>query len=251
MQTLYHGGSAAVLDRVKKYGLQPCAIHKGKDNWKHTVTSNKNAVYLTNAYPFHFAAVASDEKVGVIYEIDPDYLLPWLLCPDEDFMEQGTRHSGPTPEVPHLAPTNWSMKKRTIHYRKIAKYNPEMAKLSLERMGTAGYYGTIPWEGISRHVIIDWRKLPFQFRLQAVDSTISIINYKILKERHQAFIRWFFNDPVTAMELSGNAQWRTAKATDADGNDVTDKMKADYDKQDAHLAEIMQQREGLTVSING
>jgi len=244
---LYHGGSATVLDRVKKYGLQPRAIHKGKDNWKHTVTSNKNAVYLTSTYPWHFAAVASNEEVGVIYEIKPLYLLPWLLCPDEDFLEQASRGHGPGPKSPHAAPTDWSMKKRTMHYRRLARYNQKLAAPSLETMGTAAYYGTIPWKGISRYVIIEWKKLHFEFRLRALDSQISILNYKILQDRHKAFVRWFFDDPVTPGELTGGNVWRNAIVEGPDPEGQVKKLNEQYDKMDAGMAQIMQQRDGLTV----
>src|SRR5262249_35818377 len=85
---LYHGGSAAVLEKVKRSGLQPRGLHKGKDNWKHTVTSNKDSVYLTNAYPWHFAAHACQSKgTGIIYEVNTDLLLPWEFAPDEDYLE--------------------------------------------------------------------------------------------------------------------------------------------------------------------
>lgn len=201
---LYHGGSAQIIDCVMQEGLQPRSKTKAKDNWKHTVTSNKDAVYLTTAYPWHFAACATgpNEK-GVIFEVSKELLPPWKLCPDEDFMEQASRALDPSPEQPHLAQRGWSMKKRTIHYRKIARHNPHLAKESLHYMGTCAFYGVIPVSAITRYVIIDWSKLDPSMRLRAVDSMVSCTNYRILADRHRAFVRWFFNDPVTAQELDG------------------------------------------------
>jgi hypothetical protein len=115
---LYHGTSAALIPRLEREGLLPRTHSKNKGNWGHTVPSNPKAVYLTDAYAWHFAA-ASSKDTGLILEIDKSKLKPWKLAPDEDFLEQVSRKIGP-PEHPHLAPTDWSMKKRTLFYRKTA-----------------------------------------------------------------------------------------------------------------------------------
>jgi hypothetical protein len=205
---LYHGTSAKILDRLKREGIMPRAKSKGKGNWKHTVTSNKDAVYLTTAYPWHFAACAAKEEPGLILEIDRDELLPWALCPDEDFMEQCSRKCEATEQNPNLAPTDWSMNKRTMFYRKIARFNPDLADVSLEHMGTCAYYGTIPWSAVTRYVTVDWTKLHMRMYMQAVDSMVSALNYKILQDRHKAFVRWFFDDAVMADEITGDAHLR-------------------------------------------
>lgn len=244
MNVLYHGGSAAVLERVKREGLVPRVIHKGKDNWKHTVTSNKNSVYLTTAYPWHFAACASDKgQKGVIYEINRDLLLPWLLCPDEDFMEQASRACPPDDEHPHMAPTDWSIKKRTMHYRKIARYNAALADVSLEHLGTVGYYGKIPWKAIKRYVLIDWTKLHPATHMQAVDSMVSCLNYRILQDRHKAFVRWFFNDPVTAAEVCGSALWLS--------EGIDEKLRKHEEERTEAWSIILAERAGLELVETG
>lgn len=194
---LYHGTSADLLDQIKANGLQPRAKSRHKGNWKHTIQSNRNAVYLTDAYPFHFAATSGPNKPGLILEIAEESLLPWLLCPDEDAIEQSTRRT----QIKGGAPLDWSMEKRTKFYRKLAPFNPELASVSLQAMGTAGYYGTISFEAVTRYVIIDWKKMDPNLYLMAVDTMVSVLNYKILKERHRALVRWFFDDPVTASDL--------------------------------------------------
>src|SRR4029077_2272680 len=129
-------------------------------------------------------------------------LLPWLLCPDEDALEQGTRRTEPT-KTNGMAPTTWSMDKRTRHYRKIAPFNPALAETSLAVMGTVAYYAHIPFRAVTRYVTIDWKQLDMALYLQAADTTVSVLNYRILADRHRALVKWFFNDPVDAVELMG------------------------------------------------
>lgn len=232
---LYHGTAASLLPKIQKEGLLPRAMSKGKDNWKHTVTSNKDAVYLTNAYAFHFASHASDDKQGLVLEIDRDKLLPWLLAPDEDFMEQCSRGVEPSPERPHFAPTNWDMKKRTRHYRKIARFNPNLADASLEAMGTAAYYGPIPWSTVTRYVLIDWKAIDVSMYMHACDTMVSAINFRILKERHFALTRWFFGDPVKVEDLTGITE------------DQVKEMGELWQKRQQHAAQVLQKQKGLTI----
>jgi hypothetical protein len=242
MQLLYHGTAAACLEGIKREGILPRAKSKTKGNWAHTVISNRDAVYVTTAYPWHFAACASDEKKdGLILEINRERLLPWKLCPDEDFMEQATRRQGP-PDYPGFAPTDWPTKKRTEFYRKIARYNPasdsnNLADKSLNSLGTAAYYDTIPWRAVTRYVSIDWAKMHMRLRIQAVDSMVNTLNYRILKDRHAAFIRWFFGDPVDPEEMD---TWGA-------GMELPPDMKAIRERSLAQVREALANREGLTV----
>jgi len=184
MEKLYHGTTLTHLPQIMAKGIVPRAKSKVKGNWEGTVNSNRNAVYLTTAYPWHFAAAASKDQMGLVLEIKSEELLPFKLAPDEDFLEQLTRNIGPSEAAPNLAPIDWGMVKRTKFYRKVARFNPNLAPISLAKMGTAAYYGTIPWSAVSRYVIIDWSKLPWQLKLQATDSQVSIINYQVLSEKH-------------------------------------------------------------------
>jgi hypothetical protein len=238
MPMLYHGSHEQALPRIQRDGILPRAKSKGRNNWDHTVTSNRDAVYLTDAYAWHFASAACNKNErGLIFEINRDFLLPWLLCPDEDFLEQASRKVAPSPERPYMAPLNWSMKKRTLHYRKVAKFNPTLADKSLEHMGTAGYYGPVPWQAITRYVLIDWNKMDASMHMRAVDSMVSTMNYLILQDRHRALTRWFFGDPVTAEELNGFA-----------GVEIKDEeMGRLIGKQADHTRAAIANRSGLTV----
>jgi len=199
---LYHGTAAKNLDAIKAEGLRPRGRKRG--NWSHSVNSNPKAVYLTDAYAFHFAFNAGEVnnrrvQTGLILEVERDSLSPWKLCPDEDVLEQATR--GQSGE--NFAPVEWDMKRRTMFYRKIAPFNPKLVDTSLKHMGTCAYYGSIPWSAVTRYVLIEWSKLPQGMFWNAVDTSVSCLNYRILQDRQRALTRWFFGDPVTVEDFLG------------------------------------------------
>jgi hypothetical protein len=239
---LYHGTSALYLESLRTRGILPRRFNKGaKDNWKHTVPSNRNAVYLTNAYAWHFAAHASDDKKGLILEIDRSLLL-MPICPDEDWMEQVTRKQDPTPDSPHLASTSWTMKQRTLHYRKIAVANPQLGDLSLAQLGTAAHYGAIPWLAVSRYVIIDYKAAEW-VHMNSIDSLVSVLNYRILEARHRAFTAFLFGDDVTPEEVLGITaldQWEGVP------EEITKHLERERYRVTI-MKEIMLKRDGLTV----
>jgi hypothetical protein len=78
-----------------------------------------------------------------------------------------------------------------------------MADASLKHMGTVGYYSNIPWNAITRYVLIDWDKIDKGMYMRAVDSMVSTMNYLVLQDRHRALTKWFFGDAVTAEQLEG------------------------------------------------
>jgi hypothetical protein len=241
---LYHGTAASKLERIKAQGILPRSISRATDNWKHTVTSNRSAVYLTSAYPWHFAACASkNDNRGLILEIKGDLLNPRYLCPDENFMEQASRNVGPSEEQPYLAEVGWSMKKRVRHYRNICRYNPHLTEMSLEGMGTCAYYGKIPWPAVTRYVVIEWSKLHPGMYIMAIDSTVAAINFKILRQRHEAYVRWFFGDPVEPSELIGLGGLERLPV----GAQVNPELRAMLEKQEDLMKAAMAQREGLHV----
>ena len=230
---LYHGTNARLLHRISKVGIQPRALSKAKGNWNHTVPSNPSSVYLTDAYPFHFAAMGGRESHGLILEVDRSLLLPWKLCPDEDALEQGSRK--------HLVkggpPLEWSMEKRTRHYRKFAPLNPQLADISLKILGTVGYYNTISFSAVTRYAIIDWGKLDMTLYLMAADTSVAALNYMVLQNRHRALVRWFFGDPVTADELM-------TMPVPQDGDQEMIKILR---SQRDHMAEVMKDRSAIEV----
>lgn len=196
---LYHGGDADRLDRILREGLRPRAKTLVKDNWKHSVSSNRQSVYLTTTYAFHFAGMF---KRGLIIEVDRAKLDASLLFPDEDVLEQASRGLT-SDEWPYVPPARVkTMVQRTRYYRKMAPTMPGYTGTSLDMMGTVGYYGAIPASAFRRVFVIDWDKVPHILRMQALDTMVSVLNYKVLADQHQALTRYFTLDPVLPHELS-------------------------------------------------
>jgi hypothetical protein len=90
---LYHGTAERHLPAILRDGLKPRGKRKG--NWSHSIESNADAIYLTNAYALYFAHSATDPKDNgdrsVVLEIDTSKLDSFWLVPDEDWLEQVSR----------------------------------------------------------------------------------------------------------------------------------------------------------------
>lgn len=195
---LYHGTSSKIAKKALKTGLLPRSI-TGTSQWEHTIDSNPDCVYLTDAYPLYFSVNAANTKNSqpAIIEIDTDKLDQSKLYPDEDVLEQAGRKADDLPK-------DWDMNKRTEHYRTLLPmYNRGEWKKSLEAMGTCAYGGTIPPEAITRIVIIDHKK---QAGLcwTAMDASISLLNYNFMKGKYRALTNWIFQNPI---DYSSDAQY--------------------------------------------
>jgi hypothetical protein len=86
---LYHGTNYDRWPLIQKNGLQPRSVHRRRSNWKHTIESNPQTIYLSNGYAQYFAFAATKQKKGkgLIIEIETDRLDPLLFAADEDAME--------------------------------------------------------------------------------------------------------------------------------------------------------------------
>lgn len=184
---LYHGTSVKYLDKILKDGLEPRG--KGKGNWKHTIDSHPDVIYLTNAYAIYFAHIAAgDGDDLVVLEIDTAKLNPLNLVPDEDFLEQATRKTGP-------APIGKSVKVRTGWYRRRLRDFALHWKDSIEHLGTCGHFGPIPAKAITRYATLpDARR--YEIIMSGMDPMISLANYRIVGDRYRNWIRWLFDDPL-------------------------------------------------------
>lgn len=191
---LYHGTSESRARKIMVEGLKPRG-KSGKTNWKHSIESNPNAVYLTDAYPLYFAVQASngDERWAVI-EVDTDLMDESKLHPDEDVLEQAGRNYDDLPK-------DWNMIKRTRWYRKQAVHNPNWEK-SLKYMGTCAYYGVIPVKAIIRVVFMDKSKYDTGFVLSCIDASICLMNYKFCGEKYRAITQWVMGGQVKPEEMA-------------------------------------------------
>ena len=181
---LYHGTTEAALPSIMTHGIKPRGGGK-KNNWRHTVGSNPKDVYLTVAYPLHFAMSAGGEKSNLaLLEIAVSRLELWRMHADEDALEQVYRGHDELPE-------SWDMKRRTMYYRRRNRmYGHEP---SLGTLGTCGHFGTVPAPAITRVCNIPSGAVA-ELILRGQDPTISVMNYMILGARYRAFVAWMFGD---------------------------------------------------------
>lgn len=187
---LYHGTAKSRLAGILKEGIKPRG--KSDGNWKHSVESNPDFVYLTNAYALYFAgnAVSDNDQLAVI-EIDTDLLDTYKLAPDEDWLEQATRKL----EQPGLAPIDKTMKYRTRWYRRRLKNTLGTGywEYSLAGLGTCTHYGTVPVRAITRTAVVEPDTYMRLMLFGGLDPTISLMNYKIIGDKYRNTLQWLFD----------------------------------------------------------
>ncbi len=200
---LYHGTSEAAAEAIWSDGFKPRGRRGG--NWRHSVESHPDGVYFTNAYALYFAMAAVDDprlKTGedgvraAVIEIDTDLLRDTaMLVPDEDCLEQVNR--GRTGDSLPAGYHKWTMKKRTIYWRK--KMDgfcfSDAWKASLDALGNCCHLGPVPAGAISRVAFVDLKKAS-DACMMALDPTISLMNYRFVGKRYRALTKWIFGDPL-------------------------------------------------------
>lgn len=193
----FHGTSSENLASIARSGVLP-RRHSKINNYKHTVGSNPSAVYLTDAYPLHFAMQATKGKEPLaILEFDPEKVSVNIQA-DEDALEQSFRGNDDLPG-------EWTMKQRTIYYRKRAhNYSGE---LSMRVLGTCGHKGIIPANFINRVALIE-HATAVLLVMSFADPTITILNNRLMGPRHRHFSRW----------LMGHERFIESERIGEDGN---------------------------------
>jgi hypothetical protein len=209
---LYHGTSALVADAALREGLLPRRARglKRGGNWKHSIESNPDTIYLTDAYGPYFAVNATEtpkpgspafKSGGVeaaVIEIDVSKLEPFDLVPDEDVLEQAGRgRDGELGVRAWEAGSKSAMKVRTrwyrdrigTNYRDGTKWIP-----SLEAMGTCGHIGPIPAEAISRVGFWDIRKAP-DYTFANMNAMICLANYRFCGPQYKNLQSLLFDEP--------------------------------------------------------
>lgn len=197
---LYHGTAERAVAGILKRGIEPRGKRGG--NWNHSIESNPECVYLTTAYPLHFAgnAVKNGERLAVV-EVDTSKLYVMDLLPDEDFLEQATRRS----DGEGLAPKNKSMHYRTRWYRQRAEQWQHLWSKSVEHMGTCCHSGTVPVRAITRVAYMD-RQTYSKLVMHGCDPIISIENFRLCAAKYRNYTAWLFGDPLEPVD-DGWAAW--------------------------------------------
>ena len=179
---LYHGTSIRHLDSILEHGIQPRGSKKSV--WSNA-PSRKDMVYLTVAYPLHFALSAASNEDRLIFEINIHRLNPWSLHPDEDFLMQATRNQRPEgcPKDYRLA-TKWFRQRLHDYARHWGA--------SVEGLGNCCHLGMVPVSALTRYAIIpkEWPVLLWS------DPMIMIANYAVMSSYYCKLNATLFGDPV-------------------------------------------------------
>lgn len=196
---LYHGTSSDHLQTILRQGIKPRG-KKRKSNWKGTVESNPDTVYLTRGYAGHFARSACEgTSQPIVFEISTKFLKEDLFRPDEDFLEQASR----TVPEEHPFYVEGDMKHRTEFFRanagKLNHQFPGLALRSIEFMGTVGYRGTIPLRAI--HAYIKYPQDVTAILHLGDDPTITTINWSLLGWRYSMLLDILFKHEPTEQQL--------------------------------------------------
>lgn len=195
---LYHGTTEEVARKALTEGLNPRGKNKKRSNWKHTIHSNPDCVYLTTAYAGYFAANAVGHKLNEtwgIVEVDTDKLNLDQMRPDEDMIAQAEALNAEKKGAKH------DLFKRTLYWRARLDVNKHLWLPSVEYMGTCSHKGTIPAEAVTR-VSLFKPSSNGTMVMACCDPTISIMNYKFCQQKYKLFTRWLMGEKVTYEEWS-------------------------------------------------
>jgi len=195
---VYHGTSAENVDDILKNGIQP-RENTNKSNWT-DIESISNHVYLTRIYSLYFGMCAvdnlSDENIA-IFEVDLNSLDEDLLYPDEDFIEQGIRHSEININPHNSYDKNEDIIQRTKSIRENIRFYDDLWLNSLQSLGNISYNSHIPTNIIRRVAIID---APPAFLIN-IDPTITIQNAMVMSDKYKAYTEFVFNKNLSLEDM--------------------------------------------------
>jgi hypothetical protein len=187
---VYHGTSEANVVQILQQGIMPRSL-TSRSNWAHTVKSHEDAVYLTIAYPLHFANQACTDKERLaVLEIDTDLLDEERLVADEDAVEQALRgHDN--------LPVSWGMKRRTKYYRDRIHQYPHVG--SLKALGTCAHLGVIGKHAIKRVAYVNHEAF-VRLVYKGYDPQVSVAAYQVIGEGYQKSTKWLFDPEEVQQE---------------------------------------------------
>ena len=191
---IYHGTAAKYLPKILDHGLMPRGRRKG--NWKHSVDSRNDCVYLTTAYAPYFGMCATTGKNPImLIEMETDYMDEELLLPDEDFLEQATRTRK------DMEPHGWNTTSRTEWFRERLPEFQHHWMDSVKHMGTCCHQGGIDVAAITRAVT--WRPMEHpNLAMEALDPSISIMNYRFCGDKYRELTAKLFELGTPVLEFN-------------------------------------------------
>ena len=168
---LYHGTSTKYLDKILKEGIKPRGNKNG--NWKHSVKSKKDLVYLTDTYAPYFANAATKKPYKpVIIKLEIN-TKDFELYPDEDFICQSIIKTN----------NNKGLSLNELTEIIDPKMYPEQWKKSLK------YFGNISTNYIPKECIKSYCIGDFMEFLRIQDPVITILNHIIMSKAYKASIK--------------------------------------------------------------
>lgn len=180
---LFHGCRSSALASIRQDGLLPRSM-TGRDNWDHTASSHPEAVYLTTAYPLHFALSSDADGHPCILRIRTDRLDSDDIVGDEDsYALAGAAHRD--------LPADLGTSERAAFWRD--RLDETRAEFSLQLIGNCAHLGSIPPEAIDQVLVIDAREAAMLVYAFA-DPVIAPANYRFLGKDYDAFSAWLFTD---------------------------------------------------------
>lgn len=194
---LYHGTSEKAARQILAgAGIRPRGKKSG--NWKHTIESHPECVYLTTAYaPYfaHMAAPPKGERVAVL-EVDTNLLNPFSLLPDEDFLGQAVRKRADNPDLDlPEAWDAWDIMKKTRWFRRRLEHFQPSWEISVKGLGNCCFKGTVPASAITRIATWEPEETPFLY-MMSMDPMVSIMNYQIVGNKYRGLVKWLFKDDL-------------------------------------------------------
>lgn len=182
---LYHGTNEKHLKAILAEGIKPRGKKPG--NWKHTVKSRADAVYLSLGYAPYFAAQATPKGRMAIIEIDTKKLNPWKLAPDEDCLAQADKSATRIP----------GLMDRTAAYReRLQDYTGENQWwASVNLIGNCCHLGEIEPDAITRVAVADIGKTP-SLLMACCDPSITITNWRLIGSKYRGLTKWIFGDDL-------------------------------------------------------
>tara|TARA_R100001163_G_scaffold1919_1_gene3042 strand:- start:1 stop:609 length:609 start_codon:yes stop_codon:yes gene_type:complete len=176
---LYHGTSSKNLEEILDKGISP--RYKRESVWKEN-PSRDDMVYLTNAYAPHFAQCSVDyeeeklerntEHEAVVFKVKVDVN---NLYPDEDFLEQITRHDEAWKDT-----LNLSMEFRTLWFKDNLLDYKDNYQNSLKALGNCCHKGIIKPKDIVKYTVLKSDRI-----IEYSDPTITLKNYLFLGKKYR------------------------------------------------------------------
>lgn len=198
---LYHGTSEAYAGNILKEGIFPRSI-TGVSNWKNTIESSDENVYLTTAYAGYFASQAcKNDENWLILEIDTDKLVEDNLLPDEDYVAQQLKSflSSIDFSKEELNPLMLKWVK-IAESRDLYQLTEEVKncitefkgwwEYSIEFMGVCCYRGVVTPEAITKAIVYNPND-NLDMTWTVLDPTISIANYRFCGPKYREIMKWF------------------------------------------------------------